>query len=54
MLPEKGIWAKHTLWEESTRIPMIIRRPSDGATSATKTEPKSFMITVRTLTSGEI
>ncbi len=28
-LGTKGIWAKHTLWEESTRIPMIIRRPGD-------------------------
>jgi len=27
---EKGIWAKHTLWEESTRIPMIISRPGDS------------------------
>jgi arylsulfatase A-like enzyme len=29
-LGTKGIWAKHTLWEESTRIPMIIRRPEDA------------------------
>jgi arylsulfatase A-like enzyme len=34
-LGTKGIWAKHTLWEESTRIPMIIRRPGD--TSSTRT-----------------
>jgi iduronate 2-sulfatase len=26
---EKGIWAKHTLWEEATRIPLIISRPED-------------------------
>jgi iduronate 2-sulfatase len=25
---EKGIWSKHTLWERSTRIPMIIVRPN--------------------------
>jgi len=30
-LGEKGIWAKHTLWERSTRIPMIIARPGDDA-----------------------
>jgi arylsulfatase A-like enzyme len=29
-LGQKGIWAKHTLWEESTRIPMIIARPGDN------------------------
>jgi iduronate 2-sulfatase len=28
-LGEKGIWAKHTLWERSTRMPMIIVRPGD-------------------------
>ncbi len=28
-LGEKGIWAKHTLWEESTRIPLVIVRPED-------------------------
>ena len=31
----KGIFAKHTLWEEPTRIPMIISRPED--TSAKRT-----------------
>ena len=34
-LGTKGIWAKHTLWEESTRIPMIIRRPGDTSASRT-------------------
>jgi arylsulfatase A-like enzyme len=34
-LGTKGIWAKHTLWEESTRIPMIIRRPGDAYASRT-------------------
>lgn len=31
-LGEKGVWAKHTLWERSARIPMIIVRP-DGETN---------------------
>jgi arylsulfatase A-like enzyme len=31
----KGIFAKHTLWEESTRIPMIISRPKDIKASRT-------------------
>ena len=30
-LGEKGIWAKHTLWERSSRIPLIISRPGDQA-----------------------
>jgi iduronate 2-sulfatase len=34
-LGTKGIFAKHTLWEESTRIPMIISRPSDTLANRT-------------------
>jgi iduronate 2-sulfatase len=26
---EKGIWAKHTLWERACRTPLIISRPED-------------------------
>ncbi len=35
-LGEKGIWAKHTLWERSTRIPMIIARPGDDTGRRTR------------------
>ncbi len=34
-LGEKGIWAKHTLWERSTRVPLVIARPGDREASRT-------------------
>lgn len=34
-LGEKNIWAKHTLWERSTRTPMIVVRPDDVRPSRT-------------------
>ena len=34
-LGQKGLWSKHTVWEESTRIPFIISRPGDQKTNRT-------------------
>lgn len=42
-LGEKNAWAKFTLWEESTRIPLIIRSPSHNNEGKHCTRPVSLM-----------
>ncbi len=41
-LGEKGIWAKHTLWERACRTPLIISRPEDR-TSYRTNKPTNHM-----------
>lgn len=46
---EKGMLHKHTLWEESTRIPLVISLPEDSYTGVSTNTPVSLLDVYPTL-----
>ncbi len=48
-LGEKGHWHKRTLWEESTRVPLIVLAPNRGKAGQRVTQPASLVDVFPTL-----